>query len=263
MPTVSSTDGTRIAYERVGAGPALVYITGAICHRHFQPIVDDVKGLARHYTVYTYDRRGRGDSGNAESYDPQAEVEDVRAIIDAAGGRAFVYGHSSGAVLALETALAYPDRVSRVVVYDVPYVASAEEQAAFHETEQRVRALLSEGEYASAIRHFLTAIGTPWIAAHLMRLIPGWKRTVQLAPTLLYDIALTRNLPPLERMVGITVPTLVLVGEKSPIDVQRVSQSIAQSVPGARFAAVPRQDHMVSARALLAHMNPFLLEVDA
>ena len=260
MLTVNSTDGAQIAYERVGQGPPLVYVTGAICHRRFQPIVDDTKALANHYTVYTFDRRGRGDSGDGESYNPRAEVEDIRAIIDVAGGSAFIYGHSSGAVLALETALAYPYRVKKVLAYDVPYTANTEEQATFRETEDRVRALVAEGRNAEAIRHFLVAIGTPWLMAHLMRLVPGWGRTVQLAPTLLYDIELTKDPPPLERLAKLDVPALIAAGERSPENVRNVAKAIAESVRNARFEVVPNQDHMVDTKALLSIMNQFFNE---
>lgn len=106
MQVVRSKDGTAIAYEVRGTGPALVYVTGAICHRRLQPIIDDVAVFAQSFTVFSYDRRGRGDSGDAASDDPQAEIDDLAAVIGAAGGSAYVYGHSSGAVLALEAALA-------------------------------------------------------------------------------------------------------------------------------------------------------------
>jgi pimeloyl-ACP methyl ester carboxylesterase len=112
----------------------------------FQPIVDDVQAFSKHYTVYTFDRRGRGDSGDGQSYDPRLEVEDIRAIIDAAGGSAFVYGHSSGAVLALETAIAYPDRVKKLLVYDIPYSENADEQAASIQAGDRIRSLLADGK---------------------------------------------------------------------------------------------------------------------
>ena len=257
MQTVDSSDGTRIAYESVGSGPALVYITGAICHRRFQPIVDDAKAFADHYTVYTFDRRGRGDSGDGRSYDPRAEVEDTCAVIDAAGGSAFVYGHSSGAVLALETALAYPDRVEKVLAYDAPYTADTEEQAAFRQTEDRVRALVAQGRNAAAVRHFLVAIGTPRLVAHMMRLVPGWGRTVQSAATLLYDIELTRDPPPLERLAMLNVPALIAAGERSPQSIHRVASAIAAASERARFEVVPGQDHMVDAKALLPVMARF------
>src|SRR5687768_2726917 len=109
----TSKDGTRLAYEVQGAGPALIYITGATCFRAFFPIRQDVKVFAKSFTVYSYDRRGRGDSGDnsvGQPWSVEREVEDVEALIDAAGGQAILYGHSSGAVLALETASRLPSK---------------------------------------------------------------------------------------------------------------------------------------------------------
>lgn len=101
MRTTTSRDGTVLAYDVYGSGPALIYITGAICFRSFMPIVQDAKAFAKEFTVYNYDRRGRGDSGNTLPWSVAGEVEDIEALIDAAGGKAYLYGHSSGAVLAL------------------------------------------------------------------------------------------------------------------------------------------------------------------
>ncbi|WP_238815321.1 alpha/beta fold hydrolase [Nocardia brasiliensis] len=124
MKTAVSADGTRLAYDVVGAGPTLVYVTGAICFRKFRPVAADVKAMAKEFTVYTYDRRGRGDSTDTAPYDVQREVDDIETIIDAAGGSAFVYGHSSGAVLTLEAALRLPHKIDRAVVYDASYMVS-------------------------------------------------------------------------------------------------------------------------------------------
>lgn len=185
-----------------------------------------------------------------------AEVEDVRAIIDAAGGSALVYGHSSGAVLALEIALAYPDRVKKVIAYDAPYTANHEEQTAFLDTENRVRALVAAGRNAAAVRHFLISIGTPWLMTHMIRCIPGWRRTVKLAPTLLYDIELTKDSPP-ARLAGLNVPALIVAGEKSPESIHSVSRKIAESTGRARFELVPGQDHMLDGKTLLSLMDRF------
>ena len=113
MKTTKSKDGTTLAYDVYGSGPALIYITGASCFRSFIPIVQDAKAFASEFTVYNYDRRGRGDSGNTLPYSLEREVEDIEAMIDAAGGKAYLYGHSSGAVLALEAAMRLGDKVQK------------------------------------------------------------------------------------------------------------------------------------------------------
>lgn len=115
MKTIQSKDGTTLAYDIYGSGPALIYITGASCFRSFMPIVQDAKAFAKEFTVYNYDRRGRGDSTDTQPYAIEREVEDIEALIDAAGGKASLYGHSSGAVLALEAAFRLGNKVDKVV----------------------------------------------------------------------------------------------------------------------------------------------------
>lgn len=259
MQVVRSKDGTALAYEVRGTGPALVYVAGAICHRRFQPIVDDVNVLAQSFTVLSYDRRGRGDSSAAASDDPQAEIDDLAAVIGAAGGSAYVYGHSSGAVLALEAALAFPKNVKKVLIYDPPYVADEQEREHVQQTKQRIQTLLTANRRARAIRTFLLSIGVPRIATALFGLVPGWSKTVRLAPTLLYDIRLTEDYAPVERLKRITVPTLVGFGEKSPHGMHRVANLIADAIPNARSRGFPGQDHMVAAKALLPVMEAFFL----
>src|SRR5579871_6431512 len=118
MPTVTSRDGTTIAYEQSGAGPALILVDGAMCYRAFGPMRGLAALLAPHFTVFAYDRRGRGESGDTAPYAVEREVEDIEALIDAAGGTAGVYGISSGAFLALEAARRLPGRVTRLALYE-------------------------------------------------------------------------------------------------------------------------------------------------
>src|SRR5512141_1694880 len=121
MNTVTSKAGTKIAYDKKGDGPALILVDGALCYRGFGPMPGLAELLAPNFTVYTYDRRGRGESSNGKPFSVQREVEDIEALIDAAGGSAFVYGISSGACLALEAALKLGNKVSRLAMYEPPY----------------------------------------------------------------------------------------------------------------------------------------------
>ena len=258
MQTIRSKDGTSLAYDVYGSGPALLYITGAGCFRAFWPIVQDAKAFAREFTVYNYDRRGRGDSSDTQPYAIEREIEDIEALIDAAGGRACLYGHSSGAVLALEAALRLGDKVEKVVMYDPPYVHDETEKSRYDVTNRKVRQLLQAGENARAMRTFLTDIGMPKLFVLLVRLIPGWKSMVALAPTLAYDIALTCDLPPLERAAQVRVPVQLVVGEKSPAGIQQVAAQLTDAIPGARLIRLAGQDHMVGAKALLPVLASFL-----
>ncbi|MFD6453499.1 alpha/beta fold hydrolase [Nocardia sp. NPDC055165] len=251
MRIATSKDGTELAYDVSGDGPALVYITGATCFRRFRPIAGDVRVFATRFTVYNYDRRGRGDSGDLQPYAIEREVDDIEAMVDAAGGRAILYGHSSGAALALEAAVRMPDKIDRVVIYDAPYVHDETERASYAELAATVRALLDQAKNARALKAFLRGIGMPGAFVALLPLFPGWTTMKALAPTLMYDIAITETLPPVQRFEEIRVPVKVVVGEKNPTGMHQVSRELAAAIPQASHRVLAGQDHMVSAKALL------------
>ncbi len=258
MNTVISKDGTTIAYDVQGDGPALIYITGATCFRNFQPVISDVKEFSKEFTVYNYDRRGRGDSGDTSSYTIDREIEDIEVLIDAAGGKARIYGHSSGAVLALEAALKLRQKVEKVVIYDASYVHDNVEQQSYNALAQKVKQLLDNRKNAKALKLFLGEIGMPRPLIWVLPLFPGWKTMKALAPTLMYDIELTKDLPPLERLKHCVVPVHIAVGAKNPTGLHVVADQLAKTIPGASYEKVEGQDHMVSAKAMLPILSKHL-----
>lgn len=258
MKTTQSKDGTTLAYDVYGSGPALIYITGASCHRSFKPIVQDAKIFASEFTVYNYDRRGRGDSGNTLPYSMEREIEDIEAMIDTAGGTAYLYGHSSGAVLALEAALRLGSKVQKVIMYDASYVHDEKEKAEYKQLSQTIHKLLDNGKNAEAMSTFLKGIGMPKVFVLLLPLFPGWRAMKALAPTLAYDIALTQDMPPVERAARISVPTQIIVGEKSPASIHDVGRQLMNAIPNAKFVQLAGQDHMVNAKTMLPLLSGFL-----
>src|SRR5438067_2998817 len=145
MKTVQSADGTTLAFDQLGKGPALILVGGALCARLSWSGPQLSKLLAPHFTVYNYDRRGRGDSGDTKPYAVAREVEDIEALIDEAGGSASLYGHSSGAALALEAALRLGKKVKKLAMYEAPYNDDAEAQRAWKEyIKQLTEALAAE-----------------------------------------------------------------------------------------------------------------------
>lgn len=258
--TVTSRDGTRIAYDKLGQGPLLIFITGATCFRAFQPVAKDARHLAASFTVINFDRRGRGDSGDAPAWSPEREVEDIESLIDAHGGKAVVYGHSSGAVLAIEAGLRLPGKVERVILYDPAYVHE-DERREYDLLRGQVTGLLGEARHPQAVKTFLGGIGMPRIFRWLLPLMPGWRSMVRLAPTLAYDMALTREPPPLDRVAVMSMPVLVLVGGKNPQGMQRVASQLAAALPDARLDVVPGQDHLVDAAVLLPRFVDFCDQV--
>lgn len=253
MRYATSADGTTIAFDLAGQGPPLVHVTGATVFRRFRPIVDTAKTLSSAFRVVTYDRRGRGDSTDTAPWSLKREVEDLEAVIDALGGRAFIYGHSSGAVLALHAAHQLGAKVQGTVLYDAPWVADEREREAYAGLRSRVEALLDKGRRAAALRAFLSGIGMPRAFVALLPLFPGWRTMVALAPTLRYDMALTADLPPLDIASHVTSPVHVLVGERSPVKLHAVGRALASATHG-QMTSVPKQDHLVSAKVVLPEL---------
>lgn len=258
MPFTTSADGTRLAYDVWGEGAPLVIITGATCFRRFDPVLKDARAFGHEFAVYSYDRRGRGDSGDAPGWTLEREVDDIEAIIDAAGGSAFLYGHSSGAALALEAALRLGGKVERLVLHDASYVHDEVERVEYAQLADRVGGLLAAGRNAPALRVFLRGIGMPAAFLALLPLVPGWRTMRALAPTLAYDIALTRELAPLARAAEVSVPTQVLVGEKSPVGLHDVAAALAQAIPSARHVVLAGQDHLADRRVVVPTVTAFL-----
>lgn len=256
MKTTKSKDGTTLAYDVYGSGPALIYITGAICFRNFSPVVSDAKTFAREFSVYNYDRRGRGDSGDTPPYSIEREVEDIEALIDAAGGKAFLYGHSSGAVLALEAALRLPNKVIKATLFDASYTNEAE-KSSYALLRQEVMALLQQQKNAQALKRFLIGIGMPKVFVYLLPLMPGWSTMKALAPTLAYDMLLTSDTPQLVRAAQVKIPTHIIYGEKSPASIHEVAKDLVGAIPNAKLSMLAGQDHMASAKKVLPLLSNF------
>ena len=260
MNRAISKDGTAIAYERSGRGRALILVDGALCSRAFGPTPKLAPALAQTFTVYTYDRRGRGASGDTPPYAKEREVEDIAALIREAGGSAFVVGLSSGGALALEAAasgLAIP----KVVAYEPPYVyeGSAGSDAVDHEAH--LASLVAAGDRAGAVRYFMRSmVGVPAPVVVMMQLMWWiWPKVKTVAHTLPYDAAImNRFCVPAARLAVIRVPTLALHGSKPDARLVRATRAVADAVPGARYATLPGQTHNVSPRALAPALVQFL-----
>ena len=251
MNTVVSKDGTTIAYDRRGNGPALVLVDGALCSRAQGPMPDVAEALADRFTVYNYDRRGRGDSGDAGDYAVEREIEDLAAVIEAAGGSAYVYGSSSGAALSLRAAAAGVP-IEKLVAFEPPYVVDDSRKQIPRNWVADLQAL----EPGDAIKYFFTkGIGLPGIFVTMMKLMPAWKVMKAIAHTLPYDAqVLGRNCfgDPMdtEQWAPIEQPVLVVNGGKSPGWMKSSTRALAAAVPGAGHTEVPGQNHMIKASAI-------------
>ena len=261
MNRVVSKDGTPIAFDRVGKGPALILIDGALCSRTFGPTAKLAPLLADHYTVYRYDRRGRGESGDTRPYAPAREVEDIAALIDHAGGSASLLGLSSGGALALECAVAGL-RVEKVIAYEPPYVDDdGTRGGARHEAE--LRRLVDAGQRADAVTYFMRdMVGAPALMTVVMKLLPWiWTKLKAVAHTLPYDAAvMTAFRVPRFRFGSISRPILVMNGTKTDPRLKAAARVIAEAVPGAQHRELAGQTHNVSPAVLAPAVVDFLGE---
>jgi pimeloyl-ACP methyl ester carboxylesterase len=246
MSQVRSKDGTLIACQRSGNGPALILVDGALCSRAFGPSQKIAALLTQQFTVYTYDRRGRGESGDTPPYAPAREVEDIAALIEAAGGSAVLVGLSSGGALSLEAA-ASGLAVNKVVAYEPPYVDdSGERGGAAHKV--RLEHLLADGNRGGAVKYFMKEmVGAPAPLVVMMRLMPWiWHKLEAVAHTLPYDAAvMTAFRIPRARFASIAVPVLVMNGGKTDPRLRAAARTIADVVPAARYGELPGQTHNV------------------
>lgn len=255
MTTVSSADGTPIAYETTGHGPPLVLVDGALCYRESGPNGALAGELAEQFTVVTYDRRGRGGSGDTQPYAVEREVEDLAALIDEVDGPVHLYGISSGGALALEAAAAGLP-VTRLAVYEAPLVVDDSRRPLPDDYVERMDRLVEQDRRSDAVRLFMrSGVGLPAAVVAMMRLMPAWRTMTSLAHTLPYDTALTAEfqrgtpLPP-GRWDGVTVPTAVVCGGKSPAWMQAGMRALADAVPSATHHTLEGQTHIVKASAL-------------
>jgi pimeloyl-ACP methyl ester carboxylesterase len=249
MEQVRSTDGTSIAFDRSGSGPALVIVVGAFCDRQSKKSL--AAGLAARHQVYEYDRRGRGDSADSGPWTIQREVEDLAAVIAAAGGSAFVFGDSSGAALALEAAAAgLPIRA--VAAYETPYVPGPSQQIADELDE-----LLATGNPDRAAERFL-GLFTPHQVIEQMKASPYWAHMVAFAPTLPREVRLCNDgTVPVERLAAITAPVLALAGGASPEPMRAAAAKIAAAVHRGQSTELEQAGHGVPDEVLMPVLNDF------
>lgn len=260
METTTSADGSTIAFDRLGAGPAVVLLPGATCTRGITAPL--AQALAEHLTVLNVDRRGRGDSDDLSGapWDLAREIEDVAAVVEAAGGTAAVYGHSSGAALALHAAAAGIG-VDRLVMHDAPYALPGSEPVA-QEWDATLHGLLSAGRGADAVAAFLRKVGVPAPVVEGMRDAPHWPAMVAVAPTLAYDSAAIGDRyggqVPQALLARVDLPALVVVGGADHAFMVDVAHALVAGLPDARLAQLEGQGHDASPEVVAPPVVSFL-----
>jgi pimeloyl-ACP methyl ester carboxylesterase len=255
METVTSRDGTTIAYDRIGQGPPVVLVCGGSVDRTSNA------GLAQHlaadFTVLNYDRRGRGGSGDTLPYAIEREVEDIEAVIDAAGGSACLWGSSSGAVLAL-IAAGSDVPVTKLALWEPPFVPDElprppEDQVSQYET------MIAEGRRGDAVEYFMTkVIGMPSEVVAGARTQPWWAATEALAHTLAYDARIMGDYRvPHDRAASVKVPTMVIAGGADFPWMRQTAQTLAAALPDGEVRILEGQGHDVDPGVLAPVLSEF------
>jgi pimeloyl-ACP methyl ester carboxylesterase len=259
---VTSKDGTRIVFDRTGEGPPVILVGGALSDRRAgAPFAAE---LSSDFTAYAVDRRGKGDSGDTPPYAVEREVEDLDALIREAGGRAFLFGTSSGAALVLETA-ARSDGADKLAVYEPPYDVDESGPRIPADFVAHLDELRDQDRRGDAVEYFMTAgVGVPPDEVAQMRGAPFWPGLEALAHTLPYEGRVTgfddpdRSLP-VERWKAIDVPALVMDGGASPEWMRNVARAVAEALPDATYRSLPGQTHQVEPAVMVPVLREFFL----
>jgi pimeloyl-ACP methyl ester carboxylesterase len=250
---VFSKDGTAIAFDRIGNGPPVILIDGALCYRGMGQSGELAELLAQHFTVFTYDRRGRGGSGDTAPYAVEREVEDIATLLSEAGGTALVWGMSSGAVLALEAANRLSG-IKKLALYEAPFIVD-DTRPTTEDDWDRISAAVAADRRSDAVKLFLKSVGVPGFVRALMPLmIPVWSKLKAVAHTLPYDGAIMRNNQrgnplPAGRWASVTIPALVTDGGNSPAWMLHANRSLASVLPNAQYRTLKGQTHMLRPKA--------------
>ncbi|GHO87107.1 alpha/beta fold hydrolase [Dictyobacter formicarum] len=260
MNTVTSKDGTKIAYDKEGEGPTVLLVDGALCTRSTGSKPELVKLLAAHFTVYSYDRRGRGDSEDTKPYAVEREIEDTEALIDAAGGAAYLYGHSSGAALAMETAIRLGKKVKKLAMYEAPYNDDSQAQRAWREYLKHLTELLAADRRGDAVALFMKLVETPTEQIEGMRHALIWPLLEAIAPTLAYDHAAILGEDasvPTQWAARVTIPVLVMSGGASYPFMHDTARALSQAMPHAELRVLEGQSHNVDPDVLVPALVEF------
>jgi pimeloyl-ACP methyl ester carboxylesterase len=260
MNTLSSADGTTIAYDCHGEGPALILIDGALTVHSSGSGAELAKLLAPHFTVYGFDRRGRGASGDTLPYAVDREIDDIEALIDHAGGPAFLYGHSSGGPLAMRAAIRLGGKVSKIAMSEPPYTHDPGAQESWSRYLRQLAGALADGRRDDAVALFLRFVGTPAEQLDRMRRAPYWPGMAAVAPTLAYDHAAIIGEPwsvPAELAARVGVPALVMSGDAGLPFMPGAARALSQAIPRGELRLLEGQPHQVDPGVLAPVMVEF------
>lgn len=263
MTITVSKDGTKIAFDKTGQGPALIIVAGAFQGR--MAMATYAESLSKYFTVYNYDRRGRGDSGDIQPYAVEREIEDINALIQEAGGSAFVFGGSSGGVLTLDAA-AHGSSITKLAVYEPPFVVDDSRDPVAIDMVDQLRNMVASGRRGDAAEMFMikgSLMPAEMVAG--MRTQPFWPEVEAVAHTLVYDAIIMdgtmRGAPlPTDRWASIKIPTLVMYGGAGPAWSRNAAEALVALLPNAEAQILTGQFHELTPEALTPVLAKFFLD---
>ncbi len=265
MSYVISNDGTTIAYERIGAGPAVILIDGALGYRAFMGSCPLADALSDACSVITYDRRGRGESSDTLPYAVEREIEDIEALIDVVGGSVSLFGQSSGAALVLEAAIKLGAKATRLALYEPPYNDDPNAQQTWNAYITRLNQALAAGRNDDAVALFMALTGASAEDIAAVRQDPMWAGFAKVAPTLAYDHSALLGeyaAVPIELASRIQTPALMLCGGDSYPFMQVTARALSQALPRAQLRILDGQTHEVNPEVLAPILAEFFMAPD-
>jgi pimeloyl-ACP methyl ester carboxylesterase len=253
METVTSKDGTIIAYDKSGSGPVVILVDGALQYRAFDQGMAELQVLlSKHFTVIHYDRRGRGDSTDTQPFAVAREIEDIEALIDKAGGSAYLYGISSGAALAFEAALALDGKVKKLALYEAPYNDDQDYAQRWKQYRKELDKILATDRHGDALALFMMLVGASADDVNGIRQDPMWGLWEAVERTLPYDAAALGedSSVPTEKAARLAVPTLVMNGGNSFPFMHETAVKLAKAMPNGQHRTLEGQTHEVASEAI-------------
>ncbi|SHN11173.1 alpha/beta fold hydrolase [Mucilaginibacter sp. OK098] len=257
MNTVISKDGTKIAYNQNGSGPVIILVDGAFCSKDFGPMTGIVPLLSKNFTVISYDRRARGESGDTKPYAVEREIEDINALINVSGGSASLFGISSGAILCIK-AVAYGLNIHKLAILEPPFVGNKDNKRPA-DAVQQLNQMIAVGEQGSAVKFYLRkVIGLPAIIVFILRLTPNWPKMKAIANSLPYDAAVCGDFNmPKEQVSCITIPTIAIDSKQSPTFLRDAVQGVASALTNGKRVSLKGKPHDVPPKILVPALTDF------
>lgn len=260
LNNIESKDGTYIAFDKSGKGPALIIVSGALSYRAMDEDKKLVSAFSKYFTVYVYDRRGRGESTDTEPYSVDREIEDIEGLIKDAGGSAYLFGVSSGAALSLLAASKLGKaKVSKLALYEPPYGTDSEkDKKEYAEQRKRVNELIDTGKPGDAATFFFQSIGIPKDAFENIQKSPQWPLMKSIEHTLAYDFAvLNDGAIPVDAAKKATMPALVMNGDKSFDFMSVAAKNLSDTMPDAQWKTLKDQTHQAAAEVIVPVLREF------